>query len=189
MPCFSNGPRPGTPDYDAWLPEVTRQLDSFTHVVDCYFGKAGLPVPRQDDATSDPPIDTRENEGVLRQVLLHLDCDGVDVLHLHDIRLLLGNDPASKGHRYAAVLNHCFAALYGRFAERPSNEDQWRTCREPILMLDQLGKGVSDRKLRLFAVACCRAVPSLLADGPNRNALEVAERYADGLASADELAA
>lgn len=193
MPCFSNGPMPGTPDYDEWLPEVTRQLDSFIHVVDYYYAKAGIPVPQPDVPAGTShitePIDARENERVLQQILLHLDCDDVDVLQLHDIRLLLGNDPASKGHRYVAVLNHCFAALYGCFRERPFNESQWRACREPILMLDQLGKCVSDRKLRLFAIACCRMVPSLLVDGPSSKALEVAERYADGLASDGELTA
>src|SRR4051812_11883471 len=125
MPCFSSGPTPGTHEYDEWLPVVNAVLDRFIHVVDYYYGKAGLTVPqpatpedgRRTQSAGEmalgavEPIDARENARVLQQILMHLDCDEVGMLDLHELRLLLHNDPVSKGHRYTAVLNHCFSAM------------------------------------------------------------------------------
>ena len=75
------------------------------------------------------------------------------------------------------------------------NEQEWLACDDPVKMIHFLFEGsrrlldrtvaypISDRKLRLFACAACSAFPV-----PNEmDAVEVAERYADGLATIEQL--
>jgi hypothetical protein len=62
-------------------------------------------------------------------------------------------------------------------------EKQWLASEEPFSMLDFLYGKASDRKLRLFACACCRKVWHSLTDRRCRAAVEQAERDADGQAS------
>ncbi|MBI1918202.1 MAG: hypothetical protein HYS12_26215 [Planctomycetes bacterium] len=63
----------------------------------------------------------------------------------------------------------------------------WHEQTDPDTMLGMLRGRISQRKVRLFAVACCRRVWHLL-DAPNRRAVEIAERYADGEVSRSQLA-
>ena len=49
--------------------------------------------------------------------------------------------------------------------------------------------GLSDKQLRLFAVRCARRVQHLMTDPRSIAALDVAERYAQGEATDDELSA
>jgi hypothetical protein len=67
-------------------------------------------------------------------------------------------------------------------------ESDWATSTDPHLMLAFLrDRGASERRLRLFACACCRTVWELLADERSRGGVDAAEKYADGLVSLDAL--
>jgi hypothetical protein len=67
-------------------------------------------------------------------------------------------------------------------------EQEWLNCTNPRPMLEFLSGKASGRKRRLFAVACCRHLWPLLTDPRIRDAVEIAELWADGRASPEELA-
>jgi hypothetical protein len=69
--------------------------------------------------------------------------------------------------------------------------DEWLASTDPRPMLRSLRARPPGRKLRLFMVACCRRVWRSFEgdeeDHGRQEAVEVAERYANGLASDDDL--
>lgn len=68
-------------------------------------------------------------------------------------------------------------------------ETDWLACTDPEPMLHWLASTASDRKLRLFACACCREIWELLVDDRSREAVVASEAFADDLLESEELAA
>ena len=69
-------------------------------------------------------------------------------------------------------------------------EREWLQATDPRPMPEFLRGKVSERKLRLFAVASCRrASRRLFPAGRGEALLEIIERYADGSASKEEVTA
>jgi hypothetical protein len=69
-------------------------------------------------------------------------------------------------------------------------ESEWLTCTNHIDLIRFIASQVSGRKLRLFAVECCRRQKTLFLKHNPRywEAVEVAERYARGGATFEDLA-
>jgi hypothetical protein len=74
------------------------------------------------------------------------------------------------------------------------NEEQWQSGASPVRMVDRIGLGASQRKLRLFACAATRRVWEEVdkweqyPNNPHRKTVEAAERFADGTIDAETFA-
>jgi hypothetical protein len=66
-------------------------------------------------------------------------------------------------------------------------ENDWNGCTDPMPMLEFLREKASDRKLRLFACACCRRIWHLLTDERSRQGVEIAEGFAEGAVTVEKL--
>jgi hypothetical protein len=68
-------------------------------------------------------------------------------------------------------------------------EREWLHATDPnaLLMFLRQRRQAGDRKLRLFAVACCRRLQPLFGHPDSLSAIEVAERFAEGDATTEEL--
>src|SRR4051794_14129301 len=64
-------------------------------------------------------------------------------------------------------------------------EVEWWACTDPGVLLESVREQVSDRKLRLFACACCRTVWHLLHKRARR-AVRATEEWLDGLLTSEE---
>ena len=67
-----------------------------------------------------------------------------------------------------------------KHSDIPAQDKFWVVCRESL---------IDDKTLRLFAVWCARQVEHLLTDERSKNAINVAEKYANGDATNEDLTA
>lgn len=88
------------------------------------------------------------------------------------------------GSRFASqykTMRECYAALLrGEAGGNSTAWAIWAATRNGVM---------PERDLRLFAVRCARRVQYLMSDDRALHAIDVAERYANGYATAEELAA
>jgi hypothetical protein len=68
-------------------------------------------------------------------------------------------------------------------------ETDWLTCSDSTPMLEFLLDNTSHRKLCLYGSACCHRFWQHITHEHSRNAVEVLEKYADGLATERQLTA
>ena len=66
-------------------------------------------------------------------------------------------------------------------------EDEWLRCEHPLRLLESI-QASNQRKLRAFAVACCRRILSFIDDSRMIAALDSAEQFLDGKVSSNLLA-
>lgn len=64
---------------------------------------------------------------------------------------------------------------------------EWLAYSDPQPMLEFLRGKASDRKLRLFACACCRSIWPLIPDSADRDFVTTTERFADGAADLQQV--
>ena len=94
---------------------------------------------------------------------------------INDIRLW---EPCYDPERYLPEGWEGNVADILRKNEIPAQDRLWVVCRKGL---------ISDKILRLFAVWCARQVEHLMTDERSIRALDVAEAYANGVASDSEL--
>lgn len=66
-------------------------------------------------------------------------------------------------------------------------EQEWVNSTDPNPMLEWLWNKPGNRKLRLFAAACCRHVWNRITDPTGRQAIESVEQFAEGKIAAEEM--
>lgn len=66
-------------------------------------------------------------------------------------------------------------------------EKDWLESTDPTPMLECVRGKMSERKLRLFAVGCCRRVWGLIKDEHFRSAVLAAELFADSMITKEEM--
>jgi hypothetical protein len=79
------------------------------------------------------------------------------------------------------------AARWKQEGDESMTEPEWLVCTDVRRMLTFLRGNLSERKRRLFGIGCCRRLWPLVSDDRSLRAVEIAERYADGFGSEQDV--
>ena len=92
---------------------------------------------------------------------------------------------------FCDIHNACPEGRAWAIANCSTMQEAWDKAPDPswVIWIATLQGVLTDRELRLFAVWCARQVQHLLTDPRSVSAIDVAERYANGEATDEELAA
>ena len=92
---------------------------------------------------------------------------------------------------FCDIHNACPEGRAWAIANCSTMQEAWDTAPDPswVFWIASRQGVLTNRELRLFAVWCARRVQHLLTDPRSINAIDVAERYANGEATDEELAA
>ncbi len=91
---------------------------------------------------------------------------------------------------FCALHSACREGREWALANCKTMQEVWDTaCPDWVLWVATRPGVLTDRDLRLFAVSCARRVQHLMGDPPSVAAIDVAERFANGVATEAELAA
>jgi hypothetical protein len=71
--------------------------------------------------------------------------------------------------------------------QMPVERSTWIASVDPYVLYSYVAHRLSQRQLRLFAVACCRRIVAFISDSKSHQALSVAESVADGQLPIDSL--
>jgi hypothetical protein len=94
----------------------------------------------------------------------------------------LGNDPSwRRAYSWVPVTHHPWWTR-----EFDITEDEWKSFKLSITMLDLLRPKASEVNFRRFMIACCRRIWTCIVDERLRNAVEVAELDVEGRLGDDE---
>jgi len=119
---------------------------------------------------------------------------GVELLFRDEQLVHVGRVEGDYGGRFWERLGHkpvesADAPHQGRrqAVAEPVAVAEWLECANPTRLMQCERIAATERKFRLFAVACCRRVPALNSDATLAAVVETIERFADRLATEEEL--
>jgi hypothetical protein len=86
-----------------------------------------------------------------------------------------------------SVVLGCVSNYFQRVGVADARSERWEMgqCLGP--MLELIRERTSERKMRLFGVACCRRLGKSITDVRSQQAIEVAEQFADGQIGEEQL--